>query len=183
MSGHVSGYGNTEMAVCTISQFRNCAAPVGRSAEPARALGTRRRCELCGRPAPVPGRAAPRASFPGVPRAARAAPEGGPGSSARPLRAPPRPALGELGRPWRGCGRLRSRGQRLRRRQEPLPAPPPPLPRAGEARRRAWRRAQCGAPGERGQRSWRPACSSGWCLWPGGRAGGRAAPPLRRAAG
>lgn len=77
----------------TGTQFRNCAAPVGRSAEPARALGTRRRCELCGRPAPVPGRAAPRASFSGVPRAARAAPEGGPGSPARPLRAPPRPAL------------------------------------------------------------------------------------------
>lgn len=49
--------------------------------------------------------------------------------------------------------------------------------RASEAPRRAGRRTQCGALGERGQRSWRPARSRGWCLWSGGRAGGRAGRP------
>lgn len=72
-----------------LTQFRNCAAPAGRLAGPAGALGTRRRPEPGGRPAPVPGGAAPRASLPCATRAARPAPAGGPGSLVLPVRSPP----------------------------------------------------------------------------------------------
>lgn len=66
-----------------LTQFRNCAAPAGRPAGLAWALGTRRRPEPCSRPAPVHGRAALRASFLGAPRTA-------PRTRERPRRVPPR---------------------------------------------------------------------------------------------
>lgn len=133
-----------------LTQFRNCAAPAGRPAEPAGALGTCRRPELGGRPAPVlaapPG--APASAALGGPRAPHWREALAPGA---PSPRTSRPALGECGRPRWGCRGVLARGQGPRRPQEPPPAPPP-LPRAvqrGSARSAAAGAAPDGGVGDR----------------------------------
>lgn len=169
-----------------LTQFRNCAAPAGRLEGPAGAVGTRRRSEPGGRPAPVPGHTAPRAcSCP--PRAARPAPQGGPGSPARPLGAPPRRVLGERGRPGGAAGVCERAGSGCaagRSRPNAVAAPAGGRSRRGEepgGRRGAARGASAGS--GVGSRLAPAAGVSGLGAGLGAGPGGQAAPPLRRVAG
>lgn len=97
-----------------LTQFRNCAAPAGRPAESAGALGTRRRPKLGGRPAPVPAAppVAPPSAALGGPRAPHWREALAPGApSPRTFR----PVLGECGHPRWVCRGVLARGRPLHR--------------------------------------------------------------------